>query len=99
MIVKRRERTEGGFDNRRFHLELVEPEEKREYLKKVYGQPKERYYYWEIVPGKGLCQLGSADGYDSIEELKEDRKYSMKEIEKGNVAGYIMKAEIVEEIK
>lgn len=51
-----------------------------DYAKKLVP-PFPRYYFWENV-GKsyGIRQMGRTDGYNSVEELKNDQKFSFDEL-------------------
>ena len=76
------------------------PEERREYLRRFQRKPTVRYYYWEAEPPSfEPQQFGMCSGYNSIEELKRDHKYSIERVQRGESLGWITRAEIVEEIE
>jgi hypothetical protein len=65
--------------------EIVSPRDEYQIKNLAYAKrlvpPFPRYYFWENV-GKsyGIRQMGRTDGYDSIEELKREQKWSFDEI-------------------
>ncbi|RKY33156.1 MAG: hypothetical protein DRP74_00455 [Candidatus Omnitrophota bacterium] len=79
-------------------LETGSAKERKEFLKQHLEKPTLRYYFWEAGPTYGPRQLGRCEGYETIEELKEDMKYTIQQVKEGRCLGWIMKAEIVEEI-
>ena len=48
---------------------------------------KMRYYYYEVAPVYGFRPMGHVGGYNSLEELKEDMRYT---IERNSKSGYPM---------
>jgi len=60
----------------------------RKLLKKV--RPA-RYYYWEANAAYAY-QLGSSDGYETLEDLMRDQKYSIDRVKRGEAIAIILKA-------
>ena len=54
-------------------------------------EPKARFYLWDYCRSYGWRQMGSCDGYSTIEELKKDHTYIFDLKEKTPIK--ILKAE------
>jgi len=50
-----------------------------------------RYYYWEANAAYAY-QLGSSDGYDTLESLMRDQKYNIDRAKEGESIAVILKA-------
>jgi len=72
--------------------------ELKKHLKKIYGKPTLRFYFWEIVPSYGLRQMGRTEGYSTVRELKEDLEYLIGENKRRGYPMFITRAEIIKEL-
>ena len=59
---------------------------------------EQRYYYIEESESYGQRQMGALEGYESIEELKRDQRYSIELNKERKLACWIVKREIVEKL-
>ena len=59
-------------------------------------EPKVRYYFWTYCRSYGWRQMGRIDGYNTIEELKEDCEFYYER--KNEEVFKIMKATNFEEV-
>jgi len=68
---------------------------------RVKDEIKIKYYFWEWCMPYGWRQMGNIEGYDSIEELKEDKKLNIygTETYEPTENWKILKAEVIESKK
>ena len=57
---------------------------------------QERFYFWEEVPHYGVRQMGRVDGYESVDELKQNNAFALQYNKEHGHRTWVMKSAVHE---